>query len=107
MSLERTDQYVKELEEIKNYEKVKAENASLLARVRELELRLSCITGKVEELLQVIKNLEGQVRARDEEIESLRCSRTLPSGMRGNEAMNHISPYKPIKSRTSYRCRTA
>jgi len=72
LSFERIDQYVKELEAIKNYEKVKAENTSLLARVRELESRLSYMTGRVEELLQVIKNLEGQVRARDEEIESLR-----------------------------------
>ena len=72
MSFERIDQYIKELEAIKNYEKVKAENASLLARVRELESRLSRERGRVGELLQVIKNLKERVRARDEEIESLR-----------------------------------
>ena len=37
MSFEKVDQYIKELEAIKNYDKVRNENALLLTKVRELE----------------------------------------------------------------------
>jgi chromosome segregation ATPase len=72
MSLEKIDEYIRELEAIKNYDRVKAERDSLLARVKELEASLSSEREKVEELHQIIKNLEEQVRMKSGEIESLK-----------------------------------
>jgi chromosome segregation ATPase len=72
MSLEKIDEYIRELEAIKNYDRVKAERDSLLARVKELEASLSSEREKVEELHQIIKSLEEQVRVKSGEIESLK-----------------------------------
>jgi len=72
MSLEKIDEYIRELEAIKNYDKVKAERDSLLAKVKELEASLSSEREKVEELHQIIKSLEEQVRMKSGEIESLK-----------------------------------
>jgi predicted RNase H-like nuclease (RuvC/YqgF family) len=72
MSFERIDQYIRELEAIKNYDRVKAERNSLLTRVEELEASLSSERRRVEELLQANKNLKEQVKAKTGEAESLR-----------------------------------
>jgi len=80
LSFEKVDQYIRELEAVKNYERVKAENASLTARVKELESRLASEAGRVEELLQKVKELEDVVEARNDEIESLRKELSVRDG---------------------------
>jgi chromosome segregation ATPase len=72
MSFEKVDQYIKELEAIKNYDKVKNENTLLLTKVRELESKLSSERKRVEELLQINKSLENEIKVKIKEIESLR-----------------------------------
>jgi len=72
LSFEKIDQYIKELEAVKYYDKIKAENAALLARVKELEVELLSERRRLEELLKTIKELEEQVKVKDGEVESLR-----------------------------------
>jgi chromosome segregation ATPase len=80
VSLERVDQYIRELEAIKHYDEVKAENALLSARVKEVEASLSSERKRVEELLQANKGLQEQIGARHAEPESLRDELRIKEG---------------------------
>ena len=83
MSFEKIDQYIRELEAIKNYDRVKAERDSLLTKVKKLEANLSSEKGRVEELLQTNKNLKEQVKAKNDEIESLKSELKAKEGRIG------------------------
>lgn len=72
MSFEKIDQYVKELEAIKYYDKIKAENIALITKVKELETKLLSEKKKLEELLKINKDLEEQIKLKDNEVKALR-----------------------------------
>jgi len=63
LSFEKIDQYVKELEAIKYYDKIKAENIALITKVKELETKLLSEKKKLEELLKTNKDLEEHINA--------------------------------------------
>jgi len=72
LSFEKIDQYVKELEAIKYYDKIKAENIALITKVKELETKLLSEKKKLEELLKINKDLEEQIKLKDNEVKALR-----------------------------------
>jgi hypothetical protein len=71
VNTERIDEYIKELEAIKYYDKVKAENESLKIKVKELEEELKHEKSKVNELIQAKSSLEDKLNAKINEVESL------------------------------------
>jgi hypothetical protein len=72
VSIERIDEYIKELEAIKYYDKVKAENESLQIKVKELEEELQHEKSKVNGLIQAKSSLEDELNAKINEVKSLR-----------------------------------
>jgi len=78
LSLERIEQYIRDLEAIKNYEKVRNERDSLKAeiqklseRIRDLEHKILSMEKIIEELTRAREELEKEIRDRDEKIEGL------------------------------------
>jgi hypothetical protein len=62
LSFEKVDQYIRELEAVKNYERVKAENASLTARVKELESRLASEAAGLRNSSRRLRSLRAWLR---------------------------------------------
>jgi len=78
LSLERIEQYIRDLEAIKNYEKVKNERDSLkveilklLERIKSLEYKILSMGKSIEELSRAREDLEKGIRDRDEKIKRL------------------------------------
>jgi chromosome segregation ATPase len=67
MSLGKIEQYIKELEAIKNYDKIKAERDSLIARGRELEEAVSHLSSRVKELEELRVLVEDKTLKEAEE----------------------------------------
>lgn len=83
MSLEKIDQYMRELEAIKNYDEAKKERAEALSRIDELEeaheverdelLQANTkLEGRLDKLLEEKKDLKNRLGEKEKEIESLR-----------------------------------
>jgi len=71
MSLEKIEQYIKDLDAIKYYDQVKAERDRLATRVKELEKEVSRLNGRLEEEKSIKEKLEGELKSKAKEIEEL------------------------------------
>jgi arsenate reductase-like glutaredoxin family protein len=67
MSLGKIEQYIKKLEDVKNYDKIKAERDSLIAWVRELEKAVSHLSSRVKELEELNVLVEDKTLKENEE----------------------------------------
>ena len=72
MSLDKIDQYIRELEAIKNYDKVKAENERLSAEVRRLREENERLRNEVSARRSEVELLRRELSAKEEEVQKLR-----------------------------------
>jgi len=69
MSLEKSDQYIRELEAIKYYDKVKKERDEALSRIKELEEENDGLEKKLEEKEKEARDLKGALEGMNKELQ--------------------------------------
>jgi chromosome segregation ATPase len=98
MSLDKIDQYIRELEAIKNYDKVKAENERLSAEVRKLRSENESLKNEVSAKKNEIEMLRRELSAKEEEIQRLsREVEELSSRVRELEELKALADGKSLK----------
>lgn len=98
MSLDKIDQYIRELEAIKNYNKVKAENERLSAEVRKLRSKNESLKNEVSAKKNEIEMLRRELSAKEEEIQRLsREVEELSSRVRELEELKALADGKSLK----------
>jgi len=105
LNLDKIEQYIRELEAIRDYDRVKEDRDQLLLRVKEFEDKLSIERKKVEELSKANEEHNGLVEEKEEEIKRLmdenkefrRIIESLNSRIRGLEELKFLAKGKSLK----------
>jgi DNA repair exonuclease SbcCD ATPase subunit len=98
MSLEKIDQYIKELEAIRNYDKVKAENERLSAEVRRLREENEGLKKELSAKRDEAELLRRELSAKSEEIQKLRKEvEALSSRVKELEKLKALTDGRSLK----------